>query len=145
MAGSVDISGRSVAYALVNVVIADPPAVEDDAVTVIFENDDFQPAIGEAHCVFQWRPGEKTSAMDGGSIREEGVMRVDVCAPIRKGMTFVNALCDEVESKYPPACRLAERGGWVVTLMSLKRAPSERLAAWLRVILDIRYIAVRTA
>ena len=143
MTTATDMSGRSVAYTLIEPLVNDPPTVDATVVIVVFENDDLIPTVDEPYIECHWRPGPKRSAMDGSTLHEAGTMRFEINTPTPGGATYINALADEIESHYPPACRLPPRGGWTVTVMEVGRSAAQRLKNWRRCYVDVGYIAVK--
>ena len=145
-------SHRSVAYALVEPLIdGDNPlrvtadehddGTEDD-IQIVFENDLYEPETGVPYVVLEWIPGEKTSSMDAGFVSEEGAMRIMCYSELGIGNTYLNALADEVESKFPYGATLT-RGEWSISILSVTRSMAERLTEWRRIIVDVSYQAWR--
>jgi len=131
---------RSVAYALIAPVLDDLPEVEGETLEghVVFENDLYEPVEGQPHVKCHWRPGALEASMDGRTSWERGTMRFELCGPLRGGATYLNALADEMMSKFPISTRFTH-SDWVVTVIGLVRSAATRTGAWRRVFVDCVY------
>ena len=141
-----ELSGRSVAYAFVEHLLNDRPSVEDEEVPIVFENDDYRPEHGEPFIKIEWRPGPKQSTIDGRVVWETGGVRIECKSPLHMDALYMNALCDEIESKFNPGQRVVRSGDdppWTITVLTVGRTMAKRLAGWYMGLVDVNYHAVR--
>ena len=143
----VDLSTRSIAYAFNEVLLDDRPSVDGTEVEITFDNYYYKQRRDVPYVLVDHRPGQIDTSMDGSAAWETGYTRFECRAGANLGELYLNALCDEIISKFNPGDRIY-RGGdpttpWTITVRSVTRTMGKRLTAWFVASVDVNYHAVR--